>query len=1064
MWKKFVVVVFFTLLVCPSAWSQKVPVDVELKDATLSELVMVIEKQTGYTFMYDNTLNAELRFTVNERKRPLQKVLSRAFEGKEIEFLVQGNQIILKKKTKGAIPVGPPQRISGTVIDESGTPLAGVVVFQKGTENASATDARGEFKIEAPVAATLLFRHIAYLPAEMSVSQVLRSRVILSKDEKKMDEVVVLGYGTSLKRDLTGAVSGVSSEVIKNQAMVKDFLQALQGMVAGTDITTENAPGAGSTIHIRGYSSLNAGNAPLVVLDDAPYTGNFNDLNPGEIERIDILKDASSTAIYGSRGANGVVIITTKRGNSGGKLSVEYNGLYGIGKSAGNFKMMDGDTFYRYRLLSGAPIDAIQSRVAEKRNYIDWQKLMFDGLSQKTEHTLSINMSSVKNRSIVQLGYNKEQGIISNMTFERMSGRFTGDLDLSGGVKLGYSASVSHSVRENGDANVWRNGTLLDPLTEVYDENGAMRFYNNGWSLNTLHSNPIFDSKRENVNNQTRRDRFSGNLFAVKYFTDNLTFRSSLTYDNTAIEEGGYYSSFSQVRRGASSGAFFRKTTESSVSFTNSLNYARKSGRHDLKVMAVHDMQRSDNNYVAAMGYDLPYSGLWYNVNESQLNLTNQTNQTEWAILSFMGRLNYSYDNKYLLTFTGRGDGSSKLAGGHKWGFFPSAAFAWRMSEEPLLKQWGKLSNLKLRLGWGISGNTAIDAYVTFGKLGRYPYNFGVTSDNAAIGYVPSEVANPALGWERTSEVNVGLDFGFFRNKISGSVDVYRKNTYDLLMKRNLPTTSGYSEVWQNVGQTRNTGVDISLQTNLYSSKSVSWSSTLTFNYNKNEIVKLFNGAQDNPGNKWFIGQPIDVEWITKYVGVWQQNEAAEAALYSRIPGQSKLLDANNDKLIDQNDNFIYNRIPRFVGGFSSTLKYKNYDFSIYLYTRLDYGTMVGIITMPDFGTANWNQINYNFWTPDNPTNDGPQPSETRDAYAQGSSYAFRDLSFVRIKNINFGYTLPLKAAGKLRSKSFRIFAVVDNPYVWTKSDYIGVDPENCNSPTDARPLRSVAIGIQAKF
>ena len=283
-------------------------------------------------------------------------------------------------------------------------------------------------------------------------------------------------------------------------------------------------------------------------------------------------------------------------------------------------------------------------------------------------------------------------------------------------------------------------------------------------------------------------------------------------------------------------------------------------------------------------------------------------------------------------------------------------------------------------------------------------------------------------------------------------------------MKRNLPTTSGYTDVWQNVGETRNNGLELTLQTVIISSKDFNWTTNLTFNYNKNEIVKLFNGTQDIPSNKWFIGQPIDVEWITKYVGVWQTNEAAQAALYSRIPGQSKLLDANNDKIIDQADNFIYNRIPKFVGGFSSTIKYKNYDFSFYLYSRLDYGSLVGIITMPDFGTANWNQINYNFWTPQNPTNAGPQPAETRDAYAQGSSYAFRDLSFVRLKNVNFGYTLPDNLAKKIKSNSFRVFVVIDNPYVWTKSDYIGIDPENCNSPVDSRPLRTIALGLNAKF
>ena len=1057
---------FLLILTSISICAQKVLISIDLKNATLTEFVLVVEAKSGYTFMYDNSLSNDIRFSINELNQPIEILLNNAFEGKEIDYLIVGNQIVLKKKLSivTELPPSENRKVRAIVVDEAGKPIQGATVCIKGTNRATITGLKGEFSLDCDGDGIISVSHITYLALDIAANKVQNSKIILIEEDKKIDEIVVLGYGTSLKKNLTGAVSSMTSETIKNQTLLKDFIQALQGQIAGADITTDNAPGDGSAIHIRGYNSLNASNAPLIVVDDAPYSGNFSDLNPNEIEKIDILKDASSTAIYGSRGSNGVVIITTKRGNDRGKLTVEYNGYYGVGKSSGNFNMMDGDTFLRYKTLSGSPFDAIQEQVISKHNYTDWQKVMFSGISQKTDHTLSINMSNVRSRSSVQLGYNKEQGIIENMTFERISGRFTGDLDLTKTVKLGYSASITHSLRENGDPSLWRNGTLLDPLTEVYDENAKMLFYNSGWNQNLLHSNPIFDTKRENVDSETKRDRMLGNAYISWQFAENLTFKSSLTYDYTGTEEGGYYSSTSQSRSGASSGAYFRKPTENSVTFTNNLNYTKRFAKHDLKITLVHDMQNYNYDMVGASGYDLPYSGLWYNVNESQLNLTTQANNWEWAILSFMGRINYSFDNKYLFTFTGRADGSSKLADGHKWGFFPSAAFAWRISEESFLKSVSYLSNLKFRLGWGISGNTAINPYATYGKLGRFPYNFGVTSDNQAIGYVPTEIDNPNLGWERTSEINIGLDFGLFNNRVNGSLDIYQKNTFDLLMKRNLPTTSGYTDVWQNVGETRNNGLELTLQTVIISSKDFNWTTNLTFNYNKNEIVKLFNGTQDIPSNKWFIGQPIDVEWITKYVGVWQTNEAAQAALYSRIPGQSKLLDANNDKIIDQADNFIYNRIPKFVGGFSSTIKYKNYDFSFYLYSRLDYGSLVGIITMPDFGTANWNQINYNFWTPQNPTNAGPQPAETRDAYAQGSSYAFRDLSFVRLKNVNFGYTLPDNLAKKIKSNSFRVFVVIDNPYVWTKSDYIGIDPENCNSPVDSRPLRTIALGLNAKF
>ena len=1056
----------FLLLSITFAFGQKAKVDFILTDAGLSDLIAEIEKKTDYTFMYDDTLYEynEL-FSISMNSATVEEFLTEAFKNKNIEFQIIGKQIILKKTQNHAIQISAStRRIKGRVIDESGNPIIGVEISEKNTYHGTLTNINGGFSIEVSSNGTLRFSHLAYKSLELEVNSIKSTTIVLVEEDIKMDEIVVLGYGTSLKRDVTGAVTSINSETIKNQSLVKDFMQALQGQVAGADITTENAPGDGSSIHIRGYNSLNASNAPLVVVDDAPYSGNFTDLNPNEIEKIDILKDASSTAIYGSRGANGVVIITTRRGSNRTRLTLEYNTYYGIGKSAGNFNMMNGETFLRYKTLSGSPFDAIQERVIAKKNYTNWQQLMFSGISQKTNHTLALNMSGGKSRSSIQLGYNKEQGIIENMTFERISGRFTGDQEISNDMSIGYSASITHSLRENGDANIWRNGTLLDPLTQVYDENGAMRFFNSGWNINSLHSNPIFDTKRENVDSQTKRNRMLGNAYFSWSFVKDLTFRSSLTYDYTGIEEGSYFSSTSQNRSGAPSSAYYQKPTVSVMTFTNNFTYIKQLKKHDFKITLVHDMQRYNYDMVGATGFDLPYSGLWYNVNESQLNLSTQANMWEWSILSFMSRINYSYNNKYLLTFTGRADGSSKLAKGHKWGFFPSTAFGWRISEEQFLQKNDYLSNLKIRLGWGISGNTAIDAYATFGKLGRFPYNFGVTSDNSAIGYVPTEIDNPELGWERTAEINLGIDFGFVKNRFNGSIDIYQKNTFDLLMKRNLPVTSGYSEVWQNVGQTRNTGIEVSLQAIIISKKDLNWSANLSFNFNKNEIVELFNGTQDSPSNKWFIGQPIDVEWITKYVGVWQTNEAAEAALYSRIPVQSKLFDGNNDKIIDLDDNFIFNRIPKITGGFSSTIRYKEFDLSIYLYSRLNYGRLLGIITVPDFGTANWNQLNYDFWTPENPTNSGPKPAETRDAYAQGSTYAYRDLSFVRLKNINIGYTLPQHIGTKIRSNSFRVFAVVDNPFIWTKSDYIGIDPENCNSPLDARPLRSVAIGVNAKF
>ena len=1060
------------MLQAAGSYAQNARLSLNVEEETVANILHQIEEASDFDFFYNNShVDLDRRVSVSAQDSDIFTILDEVFEGTGVHYTVLDKKIILSTELEASTQGAQQQRnvVKGKVVDSKGEPVIGATIKEVGTDNGTVTDIDGNFTIHTQANATLEVSFIGYQSQTLKAVTGRDLAITLAEDMEVLDEVVVVGYGSVKKRDLTGSVSQVNSSTISNQAVMKDPLQALQGKIAGADITMGNAPGSSSTIVIRGYNSLNAGNEPLIVVDDAPFGGNIDEINPAEIETIDVLKDASSTAIYGSRGANGVIIITTKRARKDSHLSVNYDGYFGISKSFKNYDMMSGEKYADWKRMAnygktdGEIFDDIQMGVLESGEFVDWQDLMFSGTGYKTDHNVTINQSNGRNRNMVVLGYNKDQSIIDNMGYERFSARINGDMELTKNLKVGYSSLLALTTRRKGEETVWKYGTVLDPLTQVYDENGDPLFYNSGWYQTVLHSNPMYDVDEDNIDNRVKRTRVLLNLFADWEIIKGLKFRTSLTYGLSNIQDSYYRSATSQPRQLASPDAKFQKTSEQQITFTNILNYKKTFKDHALDVSLVHDMQTLQNDLVGLTGQDMQYFGFWYNVNEAPDVFTRLSSYKKWSLLSFMGRINYTFKDRYLLTLTGRYDGSSRLAKGNKWDFFPSVALAWRLNEESFLKDVDWLSNLKLRLSWGNSGNTAIDEYATLGALGKYSYYFG-TSEQPAIGYLPTELANAQLGWERTEEYNVGIDFGFLDNRIGGSIDAYVRNTRDLLMRRNLPVTTGFEYTWQNVGKTRNTGVELTLNTVPVVAKDFRWTIDLTFGYNKNEIVELFNGKQDSPGNKWFIGEPLYVERLYKYMGVWQYGEEEEAAKYGRVPGQPKVEDVNQNGAYDDGDLYTFNKIPKWTAGLSTGLYWKNFDLNIYLYTRQNYGAVLGVLT-DEAGSTRYNHLDVDFWTPENPTNACPKPEITNpQSLLTGSDYAYRDLSFVRLKNINLGYTLPKEISQKFHSEKFRVYFMVDNPCTWTKGDYVGLDPENCNAYTDHRPLTSFIFGINASF
>lgn len=1051
--------------------SQNARVNLNKRQAQLEEVLNEIESQTDYLFVSNRNIDLTRKVSVRVKDKPVWEVLDNILENTGLTFTMEGVNIILSEKEISSVNVVQQQKkkITGTVVEQNGEPVIGANVVEKGTTNGTITDVNGNFELEVYENAFLRVSFIGYIDQEVPVKGKKVLLLTLQEDTQNIEEVVVVGYGTTKKRDLTGSIFQVSGEKMSSQAVMNDPVQYLQGKVPGADITVGSSPGSNSKIAIRGYNSLKASNDPLIVVDDAPFAGKLDEINPAEIEKIDILKDASSTAIYGSRGANGVIIITTKRAQKGGKLSISYDGYYGVTKSFSDYDMMSPEKYADYKRATfygksdNEIFDAIQLDVLNSKQYVDWQDVMFSGSGYKTDHNVTINQSTGKNRNMIVLGYNRDQSIISNMSYERFSARLNGDLDLSNTLTMGYSVQLTRTLRNNGDNTVWRFGSVLDPLTKIYDDNGDLLFYNSEWYASQRHSNPLFDIDKNNVDNQTKRNRTSLNLYANWTILPGLKFRSSFTYDFATVEDGDYYASKTQKLQDAPPSATFKKSTDNNVTITNLLNYRKEFNEHTIEGSFVQDFQRYTYEQVGLTGQGMPYYGKWYNVNEAPSVFTRISSQQQWTLFSLMARLNYSFRDKYLLTLTGRYDGSSRLASGNQWDIFPSVALAWRIGEEEFVKSLNLFSNLKLRLSWGNSGNTAIETYATQGKLNKYSYYFGKT-EGAAIGYIPTELPNASLGWERTEEYNIGLDYGFLNNRINGSIDFYQRNTSDLLMPRSLPVSTGYKTTWQNIGKTRNTGLEIALNTVVIDNGNFRWNIDATFAYNKNQIVELFNGKEDSPGNNWFIGKPFYVDRLYKYAGVWQLGEEEEAGVYGRVPGNPKVEDVNKNGKYDEEDLSIYNKIPKFTAGLSTGFYYKGFDLNIYLYSRLDYGEVLGVLTT-EAGSSRTNHLDVDFWTPENPTNESPKPvlSNPQDLLVK-SDYAYRDLSFVRVKNINLGYTLPLHVSQKILSNRLRVYFLVDNPFIITGKKYVGLDPENCNSYTDHRPLTSFVFGVNASF
>lgn len=948
--------------------------------------------------------------------------------------------------------------VTGKVIDlADNSPLPGVNVVVKNTTIGGVTDVDGNYKLSLPDdAEVLVFSSVGYETEEIEIGNRAIINISLSPDIQSLQEIVVVGYGTQKKSDVTGAISSVSSKEIKELPVVSAS-EALQGKVAGLDVVSNGGrPGEGVTVRIRGERSFRAGNNPLYVVDGIPMGGGINEINPNDIASIEVLKDASATAIYGSRGANGVILITTQRGEAG-KAIVTYDTYYGQAERYGRIDMMNGAEYAAFKTAAGASLEPWEEEALSRGFSTDYQDLIYR-TGHRQNHQLSVSGGNEKTKFYLSGNYYNEKGIIHKSGYDRYSFRVNVDHQLNDRIKLGTSSLISRSIQDWGVHPLWA-GLSINPLSSPYNEDGTVNFSPDG---DGIHTNPLTDIIGD-TEDQRKITRIFSSAYGEVKILDGLSYRLNVGTDYSSFRKGVFESSFS--KSGGTSEAAWEANNEFEYTVENILNYSKEFGPHALTVTGLYSIQKHEREEIELSVQGLPYeTQQFYNLGSANEVTGRGSDLSEWGLMSVMGRLQYSLRDRYLATFTLRADASSRLAEGHKWGYFPSAALAWRVIEEGFMQNQQLLNDLKLRVSYGVIGNTGIDPYQTQGTLDRTIYAFG---EEPAFGYRPGDIINPDLRWESTASFNAGIDFALLKNRVSGSAEVYQQNTSDLLLNRQLPSGTGFTRILQNVGKTRNTGVELTLSTTpVKIEDGFQWTLDMNFFANREEIVELYTGPTDDIGNEWFIGHPTDVWYDFQREGVWQTNEETEAESYQAKPGEIKVKDQDGNGVINGDDRVILgNPRPKWSGGLTNRFSYKGFDLSILLFTRQGQTIFSNVHQALNRLQVRHNNLNIDYWTPDNPTNRYPQPITSQSERYLSTLYYY-DGSFVKVRNVTLGYDISQSLLRQTLS-GLRVYVSAQNPLVFSRQmQSVSIDPEAAETlKVGEVPLsRIFLVGLNVKF
>lgn len=1066
--------VFLLLVAClqVSAAAYAQHITLSEKQVSLERVFKKIEQQSGYLFWFEDvSLHQTGKVSIQVKDASLQQVLELCFKDQPLTYSLMDNIVVVSTK---AAPFNPLTllNIKGKVTDEKGGALPGAIVKIKGSALATATDANGTFEFkEAGNNIVLLVSFVGFFTQEIPYTGQNNFTVVLKEKPTGLDEVVVVGYGQVAKKDLTGSVSTIKAEAFENVPILT-IDQMLQGKAPGMQVTSVSGqPGDGTSIRIRGGNSLNATNEPLYVVDGiiaASDEFNLNLLNPEDIASIDVLKDASSTAIYGARGSNGVILITTKKGKTGrDRVSVNVN--TGFQELPKFIDMMNGPEYAQLvndQLASQgkAPFYPNVDSVANT----DWQREITHRAKQ-TSITAQASGGDAKSTYMLSGNYADQEGIILNSGFKRYQFRLNYTRNVSSKVQVNTTLNAGSGLTDNnpvslGGLDYYSSALGVAPTMPVYKADGTFALKREYSSGNLNH--PL--AQATYISNPIRRNNLLGNVtFNYKPIKD-LTFKSSFGTELNFIKNNSYSSGQLPVAKNSNNGGVASVTTTQEMMYLmeNTLSYNKKiAGKHSLDAVAGMTFQSYTMEMLNGKGSKYPTDGMEYN----NLNGTDQSTfgvasgYSQFAIVSYLGRVNYGYKDKYLLTLTGRVDGSSRFAVNNKYAFFPAVAVAWRAIEEPFIKNLNVFSNLKIRASYGKVGNQAIPPYGSLPTLTGSRYILG--SNSNTLGYVQGNYGNPNLRWETTGQYDLGIEAGFFNNRITVEADLYSKRTDNLLNSKQLPEQTGYSSIVTNIGAIRNSGVELMISTVNIDRKNFKWSTSFNIATNKNKVVNLGgvdyiltkNVSYAGNVSRLTLGDPVGTFWGADYYGTRKTLEKVPGAVspnaVARL-GEALYVDRNGDGKLSVDDyHVIGDANPDYYGGLSNNFTYKRFTLSFYI--SFSQGNQIMNIADAFYNSADLLSNQYktmvNRWSPQNPNSD--IPAFSRD-YIPNTRWVY-DGSFLRLKSLTFGYNIPAKALHAKWFQNINVYLSGSNLFLATSYPYY--DPE-----TNAYGKSSTVRGFDA--
>ena len=936
--------------------------------------------------------------------------------------------------------------ISGKVLSSDNAPLSGATIQLKNSKTAAKTNETGAFTISLnpKLGNTLIVSYEGFETKEVAVGTATDLLITLSEETKNLNEVVVVGYGTQKKRDVTGAVSSLSKERLQ-QLPNTNIAQALQGAIPGIQINTNGGGAEGNdvSIVIRGRKSISASNGPLIIWDGIPFDGGISELNPNDVESIEVLKDASAAAIYGSRGSNGVIIVTSKQGKKG-KLNITYDGFIGTQTIINKPQLLTGSEFYNFkktRLNAPNLISAGEQAIYDAGKSVDWYDLSTQK-GTKSQHSISIAGGSDKVSFYMGGTFLDVNGVAINDRFKRYSLRPNLEIRVTPWLTVASSTQFSLQNRDGlpveftDSRNTGGGANFFNPLTDPYNANGSLALY--AYADYPPARNPLSNLLVNNSDNSYR-------IFTTNSVKVDLPFIKGLSYKlNTGIE---YESTLRKtywgrnVALGFESNGFATNYNAFTRNMTveNILNYAREFGKHTINFTALYSGQSKEFDRDQLDGQSFPNDVLTNYQMASAALLTPSSTNFKQNLLSQMGRLNYGYDGKYLLTVTARRDGYSGFGADKKYGVFPSVALAWNIDRESFMKNVTAITNLKLRASYGLNGNQAVSSYSSLAKLASFPY---VTGSTVLPGYTSNTLANEQLGWESTKSLSIGLDFGLIKNRIRGSLDYYSANTSDLLLNRAISSVQGFTRILQNIGKTANSGIELGITTVNIQTKDFNWTTNLNMSANKNKIVDLYGDGKDDIANGWFIGQPINVIFGLQNDGVFKsQKEVDESVQKTAKPGWVRIKNVNGDTLINANDRTIIGREdPNFIWGMTNTFKYKRFSLMIFIHGQTGVTRRNPFEDDNVFTDTRRNTTLKDWWSATNPA--GTHFANDANANSFGVNF-YENAAFVRLKDVSISYDVPSEILKRAKINSCKVYVTGRNLATFTK--FTALDPELTN-------------------